>query len=564
MRISIGLKIYGIAIFLAAIMVAAAVASEARVRKAEVRTTLLVEHLIPLTRNMAELRALMLEEEIRLRRSVVGSTDASTNSIASINGLFSTIRSQIAEVLETDVEVGTKLLLTDLGARLDDLKVDHGRVEQLATQVAQQRRAGETNSEEELRTLFNGRAEMLRATTARLNNKAAKTLDAFGKDIEAEEARAIAFEHVATAAAAGLGLVLAGLMIRALLGRLKALRRAAMAVGAGDLNQVIPISGRDEVADLAETFNRMVEQLHIKERTEAVFGRFLDPRVVQSLVEATGEDANDIAAPSRQEATILFSDIAGYTHISEQLTPTNLVRLMNAYFERASEPVAAQGGVLDKFIGDAVMAFWCAPFVDQNKIAIGGCRAALEQRAILQGFQKEIPEVTGMRTGAPAVDTRIGLATGEVIVGSIGSQRNRNYTVIGDAVNLSSRLESANKIYGTHTLICERTRELIGDQFTVRELDRLIVVGKTTPVSVFELVSEEVPLPNIARALAHFAEGLEHYRASRWEEASQSFEACLEAKPDDPPTQVFVERIARYRSEPPPAGWQGIWHAQGK
>ena len=367
-----------------------------------------------------------------------------------------------------------------------------------------------------------------------------------------------------TGVAAFLGLLLAGIMTRALLAPIRNLRRASLAVKAGDLTQRIEIKGHDELADLSDTFNDMVEKLRQKEKTEAVFGRYVDPRVIDRLVDETGDNPDDLAAAGRQEATIFFSDIAGYTSISERLTPAGLVHLMNEYFNMAGEPIMDTGGLLDKFIGDAVMAFWCPPFVPTEDIAKLGSKVAIGEAAMIREFQKRVPDITGIRTGAPVVDIRMGLATGDVVVGSIGSANKRNFTVIGDTVNLSSRLEGANKFYGTQTLICERTHEMMGNGFTTREVDNLAVKGKDEAIRVYELYCAGAPSQDIVDAFGAFADGLALYRRCDWDKAAAKFNECLKAKPDDSPAKTFIARIERLKTEPPGKDWDGVWHSLEK
>lgn len=575
MRFSIGLKIFGIAVLLAVVMMVAAVLSEIRVREAAVRVTALAEHLIPLAGKAGELRAIALREEIHFRRAItsiaVGDAagmakakadfEAHVDDFAVKAGEMRTLANAAAKELPN---ADPKFVLADVKAKIELLIAAHANLQRLAQRIFVRHATGESQAEAELLTLFDAENDVFEAADEALTKEIEALVEAVAKKAEADEELALAYEHIVTAVAALLGLLLAGIMARALVQPIRRLRSASIAVEAGDLSQIVPVRGKDELSDLTGAFNAMVEQLRRKERTEAIFGRYVDPRVVQKLIDATGEAADDIAAGGKQEATVLFSDVAGYSGISERLTPTALVRLMNEYFNLASEPIAASGGLLDKFIGDAVMAFWCPPFAPADEIAGLACSTALRETAVVAEFRKKIPEITGLRTGAPDISVRIGLATGEVVVGSVGSDRKRNFTVIGDTVNLSSRLESANKFYGTDILICGRTRELAGSRFAVRELDFLAVAGKTEAVTVFELVAEG-PLPlATATAFEAFAKGLACYRRAEWGEAAGHFAACLEAKPGDPPAKAFLTRIERFKAEPPGADWNGVWHSAQK
>jgi class 3 adenylate cyclase len=574
MRFSIGSKIFGIAVFLALVMVVAALLSETRVREAEIRIDVLAERLLPLADKVGKLRAMALREEMRFRRLLAAPLSAAgidEKALAAFDAHAAAIDAKATD-MRADAEAAERglkdakrrLILTDVMVRLETLIVAHDRMHALARRVYARHSEGRNDLVAELGQLFESENDAFQAADEALTQEIRELAEEVAKDAEVDEKLGLAYEHVVTGVAVVLGLLLASVMARALVRPIKNLRDASKAVEAGDLNQHVDISGRDELADLSGAFNSMVDQLRQKEKTEALFGRYVDPRVVQNLIDASDEDAADIAAGDKREATVMFSDVAGYTGISERLTPGGLVRLMNAYFNMASEPIAASGGLIDKFIGDAVMAFWCPPFAPAADIGRLACAAALKEAAMVDEFQKQIPDITGLRKDVPSIAVRIGLATGDVVVGSVGSDRKRSFTVIGDTVNLSSRLEGANKIYGTKILICERTREMIGDAFTVRELDNLAVVGKTEAVRVFELVAEGPPAEGVARALRSFAEGLACYRRREWDAAASRFDACLAAKPDDPPARAFLARIERFKADPPGPDWDGVWQPTSK
>jgi adenylate cyclase len=189
--------------------------------------------------------------------------------------------------------------------------------------------------------------------------------------------------------------------------------------------------------------------------------------------------------------TILFCDMQSFTSYSEGMTPAGLVTVLNRYLSVISEPVRRNQGIIDKYIGDAVMAFWGEPFTEAEEHARLACFAAIEQLASVPSFQKELPDLTGLRRGLSPINIRVGIATGEVVVGSIGSELTRSYTVIGDTVNFASRIEGASKAYGTRILINEATQRLAGDAVETREIDSVLVVGKSEPERIFELLGRK-------------------------------------------------------------------------
>jgi adenylate cyclase len=247
------------------------------------------------------------------------------------------------------------------------------------------------------------------------------------------------------------------------------------------------------------------------------------------------------------------------------MTPSGLVTVMNRYLTVLSEPVLRNDGIIDKYIGDAIMAFWGQPFTAEDAHARLACLAAIEMMAALPAFQAELPELMGIRRGIPKVNVRIGIATGEVVVGNIGSEQTRNYTVIGDTVNIASRLESGSKAYGTRILMAEATQVLAGDAIETREIDSVVVVGKSEPERVFELLGRKGEVSaELIELRDAFAAALAAYRAQEWEKAASAFRACLAITPEDEPSKVFLGRIAHFREAPPATDWLGVWELKTK
>jgi len=227
--------------------------------------------------------------------------------------------------------------------------------------------------------------------------------------------------------------------------------------------------------------------------------------------------------------------------------------------------IRGRQGIVDKYIGDSVMAFWGPPFTDPAEHARLGCLAALEQMRKMDDFRAALPELFGVKHGLPEVNVRMGIASGDVTVGNIGSETSRGYTVIGDTVNLASRLEQANKFYGTRILASEGTRGLAGDTLAFREIDSLRVAGKLEPVRVYELLGLAADMDESDRQRVQAYEaGLARYRAQEWDAAEAAFRECLAKAPGDRPSQVMLERIAAFRRAPPEAGWDGVWVAATK
>jgi adenylate cyclase len=230
-----------------------------------------------------------------------------------------------------------------------------------------------------------------------------------------------------------------------------------------------------------------------------------------------------------------------------------------------SEPVRRNGGIIDKYIGDALMAFWGPPFSPAHDQARLACDTALEQLGLLPSVRASLPEVLGVRRHLPDIDIRIGIATGDVVVGNIGSPMAMSYTVMGDTVNLASRLEGVGKVYGTRILVSEATMEMTGDSFEFREIDKVQVVGKREPQRIFELLGRRGEVDDaILKLAAQFADGLAAYRGRAWSDAEAAFKRCQEIAPEDGPARAFLQRIAQLSGRTLPDDWDGVWRLAEK
>jgi adenylate cyclase len=285
-----------------------------------------------------------------------------------------------------------------------------------------------------------------------------------------------------------------------------------------------------------------------------VFSHYISSAVVNELV-ANPEKAK--LGGDRRELTVFFSDIKGFTSISELYhnNPEGLVELLNEYLDEMTSIVLKYGGTLDKYEGDAVMAFWGAP-IPQKDHALRSCLAALE-------MQKRLAELRPKwrKQNKPELEARCGINTGIMIVGNMGGKDRFDYTVIGDSVNLASRLEGANKQYGSRIMISEFTYNHVKNKTMVRELDLIQVKGKIEPVKVFELLGPaDMPMTDSQRTANElYHEGLKLYRERKWDEAIAYFNQALKLDPECHVASIYVERASLYQLNPPPDDWNGVF-----
>jgi class 3 adenylate cyclase len=377
-----------------------------------------------------------------------------------------------------------------------------------------------------------------------------------------DQRRTILISGIVTTLAAILGLLFAIIVSGGITRPVDQLLAGTREVEAGRFEGSIKVTTRDEIGQLTTAFNRMIEQLRRNERIRETFGRYVDPRIVEGLID---QPALAAAQGQRRVVTVLFCDMRGFSTLSEGVTPQGLVKVMNRYLTTMSEPIRAHKGIIDKYIGDAIMAYWGPPFIEQANEAELACLAALDMIGRIAALREELPELLGVRHIPVECDLRIGIATGEALVGSIGSEFMMNFTVMGDPVNLASRLEAANKIYGSRSLISEATMTAAGAAVEVREVDRLMVMGQSRPQTVFEIMGRHGELtPSQDSLRARYCEGLAAYRARRWSEAQAALDAALEIAPGDGPSQALLSRVKSMEKDPPAADWDGSWHLDQK
>jgi class 3 adenylate cyclase len=408
---------------------------------------------------------------------------------------------------------------------------------------------------DELRDELNGRIDGIRADMLRQVEASAAT-------VVREQRQTVAISAVATAIACVLGFVFAMLVGSGITRPVLRLLEGTREVEAGRLDQSISITTRDEIGQLSAAFNRMIERLRQNQRVRETFGRYIDPRIADGLLDQPALAAAD---GQRRIMTMMFCDMKGFTTLSEGVTPQGLVKIMNTYLSTMSAPIHAHHGIIDKYVGDAIIAYWGPPFIDEAEQANAACLAAVDMVGRIAGLRKDLPELLGVRAIAADCDIRIGIATGEALVGSIGSEFMMSYTVMGATVNLASRLEGANKVYGSRCLISEATASAGAAAIEVREIDRVIVVGQTQTQTVFELMGAKGALsPEQMQLRDIYAEGLAAYRSRDWDAALAAFAAALAVVPSDGPSTALVSRIERLKRDPPSADWDGAWKLEYK
>jgi adenylate cyclase len=318
------------------------------------------------------------------------------------------------------------------------------------------------------------------------------------------------------------------------------------------LNFIIPSGTLVANVGFVAVYRALVEEKE-KRRVRGAFQQYLSPEVIRRLLENP-----ELVRPRKTEITVMFSDVRGFTTISEKLDAQELAALLNEYLTDMTQIVFRHYGTLDKYIGDAVMAFWGAPFEEPGH-PTQACHAALEMIARLKEMQSK-----WRAEGKPVLDIGVGLSTGVASVGNMGSALRYGYTALGDTVNLSARLEGLNKEYGTHILLSETTYAMVEDPLLVfRELDLIRVKGKLQPITLYELLgargTPEGDAPGIEERLELFTLGRAFYQKRDWQEAQNVFEQLLKRWPEDGPARMYMNRCKEYFAAGPEENWDGVY-----
>jgi adenylate cyclase len=570
---SIRRRIVAIAVGLIILMVATSVLSMVMVGRVGHLLDELTARYIPANAHLTRANILSLERALALRRMVIAKMQEPPDETGY------KFQKQLYDAKDAEVDSEAQAARKLINAIIDDTSTpsDNAALARIDSRIdslmSESRQHLEQESEDLLSELDARDFSAVRRSLARvdsLRDQLSEKIDAVRTEmlkvsyraiatIRSEQTQAVLISAIVTLLAAIVGLIFANLVSGGIIRSVRQLLEGTRAVEAGQLDQSIEVTTGDEIGQLAAAFNRMVVQLRDNQRVRETFGKYIDPRVVEGLIDRPTLTA---AEGQRRVMTVLFCDLKGFTSLSEGMTPQGLVKVMNRYLSIMSEPIRTNRGIIDKYIGDGIMAYWGPPFVDEADHARFACLAAMEMIERITTLRQEIPELLGVRgTPMEKCDLRIGVATGEALVGSIGSDVMMSYTVMGDVVNLASRLEGVNKTYGTRNLVSERTIPAAGAALEVREIDRVVVAGHTHSEIIFEILGRKGELtPQQFISRDKYLEGLAAYREQRWDEALCALSESLGAIPDDGPSMALLKRVESLKANPPSRDWDGAWH----
>ena len=598
--VSIGFKIFGIATSLLGLMLLVVFVSTHRLRKVNAEITDLAQYTIPITDRIAQIDVHALEQELHFERVLKLYEQDPLDQrrihteVAELEKLDQRVNQELADAIAlTKIAIEESKLAKDqaeweeITPMLESIEAQHQQFHDHALEVLAVLQAGdmdkahqleeqiiveETNFNQAINELFL-ELEQFTVESAKLGQQHQQTVQTLS----------VVIALIATA----VGLVYAQLVSQGLVRPVRSLTKAMAAVQAGDLDISLPVASRDEVGTLARNFNAMVKELRAKAHLEETFGKYVDPRIVQSLMDNAATTQTE---GERRVMTVFFADVKGLEAVLSQLEPEAQVNLMNHYLNIMSAPITAHNGVIDKFIGTVMMGFWGSPFCDAQRHGQLACEAALEQIERLHLLQQHIQELTGE---AVPLHLHIGLSTGKLVVGNMGSAAAKSYTVMGDTVNTASRLKGASHQYGVTVLMNEATQQQVADTMETRELDLIQVVGKEEPVRIYELLGRKGQLSSDQlEAKTAFEAGLQAYRQQQWPLARAQFTYSLASSARaastipvaskaqtiasttefstvptatiETPATLYLDRIRLLEDQPPGDQWDGVWQLTQK
>lgn len=556
MFIPLSAKIYGISLLMLTLLSIVATGNYLRMTVVKEEVKDVAEYISPINKRVTQIYTYALQQEIAFERMLRLIQESPQNHIEvnkqneEIQQLSQQIQEHIRDTsaladraastskIQQDV-ITLARLSPELRMLAEDQQQFTDMYEAVLTAIDEQNTLKSRLLDEQLaraENIFNQRIH-------RLQTELLQITQASVDKIQEQDEALLTFNLVLSAIAIIIGVALSAMIARQIVKPLKALLRGSDALLAENYQHQIPISSHDEISELTQSFNQLMRTVDKKESLRASMQEYLDPRVVRLLTEHP-----DQLKGVRQQASVLFSDIAHFSKLSEMLSPEALVAVINEYYNLAGNAILQLDGVVDKYIGDAIVAFWSPPFSEPESIARLACRGALKQLAQLQHLRLSLPDLVGLRKGLPDINIRIGVATGEVVVGNIGTRQSRSFTIIGPPVSVAEQLEQMNKRLGTQILVTESTKQQAGQEFLFRlagKLDGSDVQFRDSNATFYQLLGYKDAFN--AQQIEMFKlsdRAIQAYLNNEQEKARQLLEPFLQHRLDDSVIDFYRRQIS--------------------
>ncbi|KEO57614.1 MULTISPECIES: adenylate/guanylate cyclase domain-containing protein [Thalassospira] len=372
------------------------------------------------------------------------------------------------------------------------------------------------------------------------------------ENVSAREDFLIQAEFIMMLAAVVIGISFAYYLAQAVVKAVRDTTNALNSVQSGKLDTSLDFKGKGDFARLADAFNRMTRELRVRFRMRERFGKYIDPKIINNLLS----QETALETSQKRVMTVSVVNLTNFDWMAEHIPPEKLVDFLNDYLTAMTEPIANHSGIIDNFVGDRVIGFWGPPFCGEKSHAGHACLAALEQVARFNALKTKYADLIGDH----GLDIRVGIATGEVVVGSIGTDKSRSYTVVGDCVNYANRLEKANRIYGTQILASHETASMAAGEIEMRDLDHVVLLGTEHVVYLYEVLAQSGQLSDERREWRKTYEmAIALYREGQFDKAQPLFEEVQEGIGSDFAAQLMLNRMERLQRREQDREWNGTW-----
>ncbi len=571
--VSLGVKIFSIVISILLFIVGVAVIAYLKISDVKDEIVDLDKYIIPITNAVSLIDVHVLEQEVYMERlfRIAESKEKDQDHFDEQLNKFEEKGHRIDEEISKAIEL---ILLAEKNAILQEDKRIFKKFEPQLVSIEKQHQEFHDHAINILNELQSGHLKQAHHLEAEIEaeethfdeeiNNIYHSLERYaeraGHKATAHQNSILRLNIILTLSAILLAFILAYIFTRGLIKPIDRLISAMRTAGKGDYSVRVEVNSRDEIRSLADSFEKMVEELALKEKIKTTFGKYVDPRIVENLIDQNSMQTGG----EKKEMTVMFSQFDQFEQSLEKLDADTQINATNQYLSIMSKAIGDNFGVLDKYIDTIVMAFWGSPFTSESDHSILACKAALLQKSIKAQIGEILHQMNAPFDEQKLV-LRCGISSGSLVVGNMGSEQSKSYTVLGDTVNIASRLKGAASQYQVPILISKDTLQLTLQAVVSREIDLIQVMGKEEPVTIFEpLYLSENFNPKLEKLKQFYEEGLRLYRERQWDKSDDSFSECLKLIPDDGPSLVIKERIRNFQNNPPKTDWDGVWQLKKK
>ena len=575
-RIPIRFKIFGMTLSLLALLGLVAYSSQKRLQRVSNTVDDFADYVVPIANAVSEVNVHTLEQEVHFERllKLHARVPLDVPQIQKEWQQFAARSQQVEQIIQSAIALTQEGLsqssiqldrqeFTTLAALLTHIEQEHQTLRNQASKIVRNLNTpGQRQSDIAIATQI---AQIERAPFDREIERTRKALESFTVQTaqlsQHQQGAVLRDSLLITHIAILLGMVYAAGMTLGIVRPVRTLTQRIQKRRTDAPEPALQIQSRDEVGVLASTFNHMLQELALKDHLQEMFGKYVDPRIVQRLTTGTQQD---LPPAEKQVITVQMSDLGGIDLALQTQEPEQLVEVLNQYLSLLSPTISARQGFVE-FFETVILGFWAAPFVCESSQAELACEAALAQVSKLEELRHILRDKIDKRLDLSQVNLHIGLATGPVVLANMGPEWSRTYTVMGDTVNTAARLKGAAQQYGVHIILLEATQQQVQETMTTRELGLLQVLGKEETLRVYELLGRHTEISTEQMGLnTLFAQGLEAFRHQHWDQAQNHFETILQVHPQDGPSQHYREWIQQLRDQQLPNDWQGVWRLTKK